>query len=120
MHRFSADLPFPISVNNMFSQTRAGRRFPAPRYVAWRKQADIAVMLARRAAPVGHGPATVEIELRPPTKRRFDGDNLVKGVLDSLVRMNVLEDDDNKHVREIRTRWCDGEPGATVIVTWAQ
>lgn len=116
--KFVAALPFPPSANGLFSQRRDGRRFPAARYVAWRKQADLALMIARRGASLGSGPAIVEIELRPPNKRRHDGDNAIKPVLDSLVRMNVLVDDDLKHVREIRTRWADGEPGATVVVTW--
>lgn len=118
MHKFSADLPFPPSQNNLFSQRRDGRRFIADHYARWRKQADLALMIARRAAPLGHGAAEVFIELRAPDRRKRDADNGQKAILDSLVRMNVIEDDSNKIVRRIETRWSEGEPGATVVVTW--
>lgn len=109
-------LPYPPSANGLFSQTRAGRRFPARHYVAWRQHADM-LLLAARLKPV-HGPVLVEIELTPPDLRKRDADNAVKPILDSLVRMHLIADDSRKTVREIRVRWAEGKaPGALVRVS---
>lgn len=111
-------LPFPVSANNLFSQTALGRRFPSKRYVAWRKHADM-LLMAARLKPCS-APCLIEIELTPPTKARRDADNYVKPILDSLVRMRVIPDDDRSIVREVRARWVDGKaPGAVVRISAA-
>ncbi len=113
---FDAWLPYPPSSNNIFSQTRAGRRFPAKRYVEWRKHADM-LLMAARLKPVD-GPCLIDITLTPPDKRKRDADNTVKPILDSLVRMRLIPDDSRKTVREIRVRWAEGPaPGALVRVS---
>lgn len=109
-------LPYPPSVNNLFSQTKAGRRFPAKHYVEWRRHADL-LLMAARLKPI-HGPVLIEITLTPPDKRARDPDNGTKAILDSLVRMRLIPDDSNKIVRDLRVRWAEGPaPGALVRVS---
>jgi crossover junction endodeoxyribonuclease RusA len=114
------DLPFPPSVNNLFSQTRAGRRFPSKKYVAWRKQADWHIISARLHKAKLTFPVLIRIELTPVDKRPRDGDNFTKGILDSLVRTGVLPDDNNQYVSDISVTWRPADKAAsraTITIT---
>lgn len=84
-------LPFPPSVNNLFSQNRAGRRFPSKRYTAWRREAGWALK-ASKVQPIA-GRFSVCLWLTPPTAHRRDADNYFKGVLDLLVSQGIVADD---------------------------
>lgn len=106
-------LPFPISVNNMFAGKT--RRYPTQRYAAWRREAELLIMAAR--PPRFRGPVAVSMTLHPRDKRRRDGDNAWKGVLDSLVRMEVIEADDGRIVRKANVEWGDVRPRGEAVVT---
>ena len=117
---FEVRLPFPISVNNAFPQTREGRRFPSARYKAWKREAQHRLMVqmahVRGKARLRHtGPAAIRIELMPPDRKARDADNLIKCCQDVLVEMRLIEDDS----RIVDTRACwvwQTEPGARVLI----
>lgn len=111
-------LPMPPSLNNAFSQTRAGRRFPSSRYKRWRAMAYLSIKAAR-LVPVA-GPAEVCITLHAKDRRRRDADNLIKPVVDSLVATGVLADDDSRHVRTVSATWAAPDrinPRAVVVIS---
>lgn len=96
-------LPFPISLNNAFSQTRTGRRFKSARYARWQSQASVLIRAAR--IPPLVGPVTIAITVTPPDLRRRDIDNLIKPILDALVNAAVLRNDDARSVRAVWAGW---------------
>ena len=111
-------LPFPVSVNNLFaagSLRGRNRRFPSPRYRQWRNTAE-ALIMASRVRPV-KGPVAVSLHLTAPDKRPRDADNYNKSVLDSLVRMRVIDGDDSRTVRRVTAGWENAErPGVRVVI----
>jgi crossover junction endodeoxyribonuclease RusA len=94
-------LPFPPSVNNLFSTAKHGKRFITPRYKKWRAEALQLIMVARIKQISGH--VNVRVALSPPTKARRDVDNYSKALLDALVAGHVLAYD--SQVQELTSRW---------------
>lgn len=88
-------LPFPPTVNNLFSNyTRGGKqmRVPTKGYVAWQREADAALM-QQKPLPAFDSPVAVTITLGRPDRRRRDIANLEKAPTDQIVKAGVLADD---------------------------
>lgn len=100
MKSFSATLPFPPSVNNLFLNVARGGRVKTAKYRAWEKEADA-------GKPAGivrlNGEVVAHYVLGRPDKRRRDVANCEKAVSDTLTRWGVLEDD--CQITDIRLRW---------------
>jgi Holliday junction resolvase RusA-like endonuclease len=110
-HELTITLPFPPSVNNLFSQSwRSKKRFISKKYRIWRDQAYWLIQTAN-LKPI-EGTFEISISLDQPDKRPRDADNYQKAVIDALVKMRVVEDD--KLMRKISTAW--GGKGKNVHV----
>lgn len=100
MNSFSALLPFPPSVNNLFLNVSRGGRVKTAKYRAWEKEADA-------AKPSGivklRGDVVAIYTFGRPDKRRRDVANLEKAASDTMTRWGVLEDD--SQIVDIRLRW---------------
>jgi crossover junction endodeoxyribonuclease RusA len=110
-------LPFPISLNNAFGQTKTGRRFTSKRYLAWRHEALLKLKLAKVKPATGQ--VHIKISICPPDLRRRDIDNLSKGVVDLLVAGRVITDDDGRYVLSVSSAWGPldrANPRATVEI----
>ncbi len=83
-------LPFPPSVNNLFSGRT--KRFPSKRYKAWREEAGWA-LAAQRPLPSFNESVAITLSIGRPDRRRRDLDNLLKAPIDILVEFGVLADD---------------------------
>lgn len=101
-------LPFPPSLNNAFSQTKQGRRFPAPKYKKWAIDAITLIRVAKIRPAVGQ--VSIKITLHPPDNRGRDADNYQKPILDALVKAGVLTDDSRPYVRGVHSVWADLAP----------
>lgn len=109
-------LPFPPSVNNLFTQGLVKgkiRRFPSKGYKAWRCEAVIRILAAR--PPRFEAPVVVKLELTPRDSRPRDADNYAKPVLDALVEARVLVDDSNRYVSAVIPFW---QPPAAAFGVW--
>ena len=73
-------------------------------------------LMAQRAVKMT-GPVEIEVELAAPTKRRYDPDNKIKAIFDSLVKSAIIEDDSNLIVRRYSVIVRDGGfQGARVTI----
>lgn len=86
-----AALPWPPSVNHYWA-TRGKSRYLSPHAQRWHKEAWATLRAAWRGKPM-RGEVAVLVVLHPPDRRRRDLDNLLKAVLDALVKAQVLRDD---------------------------
>jgi crossover junction endodeoxyribonuclease RusA len=97
---FSAILPFPPSVNNLFLNVARGGRVKTAKYWAWEKEADA-------LKPGGivrlNGELVAVYTFGRPDKRRRDVANLEKAIGATLTRWGVMEDD--CQIVDIRLRW---------------
>jgi len=93
--RLRVKLPWPPSVNHYW-KARGSRRFISPQARAW---LDEAVLLLRASRVRFSGAVVIRMRLSPPDRRRRDGDNLEKAVMDALVKAGVIKDDSLAYVR---------------------
>lgn len=111
-------LPFPPSVNALFVNRRGGRA-RTKAYDAWIVEAGTQLLTQR---PMKHeGPVTVAITVGLPDKRNRDLDNLLKPLLDLLVRHQVIQDDSVKYLKAISIGIDDSEwKGAAIEIISAE
>jgi len=96
-------LPFPPSANAMFTNRRGGRA-RTKAYDMWINDAGTQLLTQR---PKRHtGPVTVAITVGLPDKRNRDLDNLLKPLLDLLVKHQIIQDDSVKFLKAITIKLC--------------
>lgn len=102
-------LPFPISVNNAYSNNQRGRHKSAA-YKAWEKEAGTAIKDRHRQRV---GPYTLAIHLKKPDKRRRDLGNFEKVISDLLVSHGVVADD--SLCERLTMSWDNGQSDACIV-----
>ena len=111
----SFKLTYPPTANGLFANdSRTGGRIKTKEYRKWCNDAGWEIVEQGRTKIAG--PVVVALECRAPDNRARDIDNLLKPVLDLLVRMQVIEDDKSSIVRTVIGYWNKGDPGVTVTV----
>ncbi len=85
-------LPWPPSVNNYYKSGRHGQRYVSLRVQEYR--AAVLESIAEQAPGLClEDRLFVEVYLFAPTKRQYDVDNHMKGLLDALTHSGLWEDD---------------------------
>lgn len=113
------DLPFPPSVNAMFANNFGeGRgRYPTKQYKEWQTEAAWRILSQRP----GRVPGKVKITLEYEEKGgRRDLDNLIKSVLDALVKHKVIDGDHRSVLREISAKWSGEVRGVRITIAQAK
>lgn len=105
-------LPFPPSVNAMYSNVAGRGRVPTDDYKKWKNNAGWELQ-AQRIKPVA---GQVEIKIDLDQSRRGDADNRTKAVLDLLVTHGVIKNDSKKFVRRVSIGW-EAVTGCRVSIT---
>lgn len=107
-------LPFPISLNAMFSDGKT-RRHKSQRYADWLIEAGYALN-RQRPIPV-KGPVNLIFEFQEGRdNRKHDVTNLIKGPEDLLVKHGIIEADDGSIVRRVEACWNAEVEGMRVTV----
>lgn len=107
-------LPFPISVNEMFSDGKT-RRIKSKRYAAWCLEAGY-ILLMQRPKPI-KGPIKITYELQEGhDNRRRDAFNFEKGCTDLLVKFGVIEADHDLILRDGRVIWNRDVEGVRITI----
>jgi crossover junction endodeoxyribonuclease RusA len=109
---YSYVMPIPPSLNASYKNIGRGRA-KTDKYKKWCRDADIELACQK---PVRFD-SRVDISIYLPTpKRCSDIDNRIKPICDSLVRVGVLANDDNRYVRSVRAAWSYDETECRVIL----
>lgn len=85
------EFPWPPSMNHQWRNVD-GRAVLSAAARKWKATADAALMVQKRQR-FGDARVQISIDLHAPNRRRYDIDNRIKMVLDSLQRTHVLTDD---------------------------
>jgi crossover junction endodeoxyribonuclease RusA len=80
---------------------------------AWLNEA---VPLLKAARVRFDGPVRMYMLLSPPDRRRRDGDNLEKAIMDALVKAGVIRDDSLKYVPKSCKELADEYVGYVLLV----
>lgn len=106
----------PFSVNAMFFTRKDGGRGKAKDYRTWRTMQKQLIMAAG-PRPSFKGPVEISIWFGAVgVDPRFDTDNGIKGVLDTLVDMRILANDNRTIVRRLRIDWLMTLDGTEILV----
>lgn len=109
-------LPWPPTVNtywrSIMSGPLAGRVLISERGREYRKHVAEQVLMLSIPRGVLTGKLAVDIHAMPPDRRARDLDNLLKGLLDSLVHAGVLADDSD--IDDLRIRRFGIRPGGEI------
>lgn len=108
------ELPFPISVNAMFSDGKT-QRIKSQRYADWIVEAGWELK-RQRPAPV-KGRVSIHYEFQDGIDgRKRDAFNFEKGVTDLLVTHGIIEADDNTILRKGSVEWSNEVKGVRVTI----
>ncbi len=81
-------LPYPPSINGYYA-TVQGRRVISARGRAYRQTVMRSIPRIARL----EGSLTLDVDLYPASRRRYDADNIAKALLDALTHAGYWEDD---------------------------
>lgn len=105
-------LPFPISVNSMYSN-HGRRRIKSKRYRLWRAKALEAITEQYTGLPLSCD-ISLQIALSVPCKRRRDLDNHAKGLQDVMTGTIIVDD---CLIRELQMSWLPQSKGGYAELT---
>lgn len=133
----SLPIPKPISLNNIFANKNAvrtkvemvggaivhkrkqsGGRVKTKAYIQWRNNC---AWTMKSAGPTPQIKGPVSIHIIAPSQgvsADMDTDNTIKGYLDTLVLLGVIEDDNRKIVRRLTVEWVDLPQGEIRVEKW--
>lgn len=109
---YRIELPWPPSVNTYWRHNR-GRTHISKAGREYRQSVELAVLIAGGRRNMT-GRLSLSMAATPPDKRKRDLDNICKGVLDSLAKSGVYEDDSQIDELIVR-RLKPSKPGRLVI-----
>lgn len=106
-------LPFPISVNSMYSN-HGRRRIKSKRYREWYSKATTALTEQYYDSLIEYDIKLI-IALSPPCKRRRDLDNHAKGIQDVLTGTVIVDD---SQIKDLNLYWLERRKGgyAKIII----
>lgn len=105
-------LPYPPSVNHYWRHTRNGRHYISE---AGRKFKTEALRILQQFNPFT-GSVAICLDVYYPDNRNRDPDNINKGLFDSLVASGLIQDDNNKVIKDFRSKNCGIKKGGMVVV----
>lgn len=96
----------PPALNNLFHNIPGGGRAKTQNYKAWRRAAGFEVLAQRQTPLKGRVDIVVTIE---DGASKADVDGLLKGPIDLLVEMGLIEGDGPSHVRSAKAVYGECE-----------
>lgn len=86
------------SKKNSRINTRSGRSFPSKRFSEWEATALPELVNQFQGLVITNYPITVTMIFFNADNRRHDLDNQSSSILDSLVKANIIEDDNQNYI----------------------
>ena len=83
----------PPTVNHLYRTARNSRRYKTKAGKAWQEEAAAIFRMAYRQQEPYAGDVAVEVLFRTKDKRRWDLDNRLKALFDTLMMAGVVKDD---------------------------
>lgn len=114
--RVEIDLSYPPATNNLYFNAPGKGRVKTERYAGWLDESGWRIAAQRPGRIVG--PFATEITVTRPDNRRRDLDNMLKPILDCLVKHRVIPDDSLGQRHTIQ--WANDGDGVRVVVTRAR
>lgn len=108
MLKTSCTIQEPFSANNMYTPVSKGKMLKSKKYVKW-IDANVNI-LRENLLPAKKFPIDVEILILADVwwKMKNDSDNIIKPIVDLLVRAEIVPDDKTKYINSVKVRYLQG------------
>ena len=108
MLKKSCTIEEPFSANKMYAPIARGKMVKSKKYIEWiEKNVDI---LRNNLLPATQFPIDVEILIMADFqwKLKCDADNIIKPLIDLLVRAEIVPDDKTRFINSVKVRYLQG------------
>jgi Holliday junction resolvase RusA-like endonuclease len=108
MLKTSCTIQEPFSANNMYTPVAKGKMIKSKKYRNW---IDLNTpILKENLLPATKLPIDVEILIMADVfwKMKCDSDNIIKPIVDLLVRAEIVPDDKTRFINSVKVRYLQG------------
>ncbi len=108
MLKTSCTIQEPFSANDMYTPVAKGKMLKSKKYRKW---IDLNTpILKEKLLPATKFPIDVEILIMADVfwKMKCDSDNIIKPIVDLLVRAEIVPDDKTRFINSVKVRYLQG------------
>jgi len=119
MLKKSCTIQEPFSANKMYTPIARGKMIKSKKYKTW---IEINTpIIKENLLPADKFPIEVEILIMANTqwKLKSDPDNIVKPIIDLLVRAEIVPDDTGRFIESVKVRYLQGFGPAVTCISYS-
>jgi Holliday junction resolvase RusA-like endonuclease len=119
MLKKSCTIQEPFSANKMYAPVARGKMVKSKKYNDWIEKNIL--IIKDNLLPATNYPIEIEILILADTqwKMRCDPDNIVKPIVDLLVRAEIIPDDTSRFVESVKVRYLQGFGSPTTCISYS-
>lgn len=108
MLKKSCTIQEPFSANKMYAPVARGKMVKSKKYISWIEK-NIPI-IKENLLPATSFPIEIEILILADYiwKMKSDPDNIIKPIIDLLVRSEIIPDDTSRFVESVKVRYLQG------------
>ena len=119
MLKKSCTIQEPFSANKMYAPVARGKMVKSKKYNDWIEK-NISI-IKDNLLPATNYPIEIEILILADHqwKMKSDPDNIVKPIVDLLVRAQIIPDDTSRFVESVKVRYLQGFGSPTTCISYS-
>ena len=119
MLKKSCTIQEPFSANKMYAPVARGKMVKSKKYNDWIEK-NISI-IKNNLLPATNYPIEIEILILADFqwKLKCDPDNIVKPIVDLLVRAEIIPDDTSRFVESVKVRYLQGFGSPTTCISYS-
>ena len=119
MLKKSCTIQEPFSANKMYAPVARGKMVKSKKYNDWIEK-NISI-IKNNLLPATNYPIEIEILILADLqwKLKCDPDNIVKPIVDLLVRAEIIPDDTSRFVESVKVRYLQGFGSPTTCISYS-
>ena len=119
MLKKSCTIQEPFSANKMYAPVARGKMVKSKKYNDWIEKNIL--IIKDNLLPATQFPIDVEILIMADYKWKLkcDADNIIKPLVDLLVRAEIIPDDTSRYVESVKVRYLQGFGSPTTCISYA-
>ncbi len=119
MLKKSCTIEEPFSANKMYAPVARGRMVKSKKYIDWIEKN--VVIIKNNLLPATQFPIDVEILIMADYrwKLKCDSDNIIKPLIDLLVRAEIVPDDKTRFINSVKVRYLQGFGNPVTCISYS-
>jgi Holliday junction resolvase RusA-like endonuclease len=118
MLKKSCTIQEPFSANKMYAPVARGKMVKSKKYNDWIEK-NVSI-IKDNLLPATQFPIDVEILIMADYKWKYkcDADNIIKPLVDLLVRAEIVPDDKTRYINSVKVRYLQGFGSPTTCISY--